>query len=75
MAEHRAVTATTAFFAHARKAFASAAVAAVGVAAYLVGVLPDEAGPGDVSFVHWLGALVFVGAAFGITYATPKNRE
>lgn len=52
------------------KAVASAAVC---LAAYLVGVVPAEGGFGDVSVVQWLGAIVFVGGAYGLTYRVPNK--
>jgi hypothetical protein len=52
------------------KAVVSAAVVA---AAYLVGVIPAEGSFGDVSTVQWLGLVVFMGGAYGITYATPDS--
>jgi cation transport ATPase len=48
-----------------RKAVAAGVVT---LAAYLTGVIPAEGGLGDVSTVQWLGAIVFLGAAYGITY-------
>ena len=53
------------------KAVVSATVVA---AAYLVGVIPAEGGFGDVSTVQWVGLVVFVGGAYGITYRVP-NRD
>lgn len=53
------------------KAVASSVVA---LAAYLVGVVPAQGGLGDVSTVQWLGAVVFLGGAYGITYGV-SNRE
>jgi hypothetical protein len=53
------------------KAFAGAAVT---LAAYLVGVIPPAGGFGDVTTVQWLGAVVFVGGAFGVTAAV-RNRQ
>lgn len=52
------------------KAVASALVVA---AAYLIGVIPAEGGFGDVSTVQWLGLVVFMGGAYGITYAVPNE--
>jgi hypothetical protein len=46
----------------------------VTLAAYLVGVIPAEGGFGDVSLVQWLGGIVFLGAAYGLTAAVP-NRQ
>lgn len=51
------------------KAVASAVVT---LAAYLVGVIPAEGGLGDVSVVQWLGAVVFLGASYGLTYRVPN---
>lgn len=45
----------------------------VSLAAYLVGVVPAEGGLGDVSTVQWLGAVVFLGAAYGITSRASKD--
>lgn len=53
------------------KAVASALVA---LAAYLVGVIPAEGGFGDVSTVQWLGAVVFLGSAYGITYGVSNAK-
>jgi hypothetical protein len=44
------------------------AAAIVTLAAYLVGVIPAEGGLGDVTTVQWLGAIVFLGGAYGLTY-------
>jgi hypothetical protein len=52
------------------KAVASAVVVA---AAYLIGVIPAEGSFGDVSTVQWLGLVVFIGGAYGITYAVPDS--
>jgi hypothetical protein len=56
--------------ARAAKAIASAVVC---LAAYLVGVIPASGGFGDVSVVQWLGAVVFLGGAYGITYRIPNK--
>ena len=53
------------------KAVASAVVT---LAAYLAGVIPAEGGFADVSTVQWLGAVVALGASFGVTYRVP-NRD
>jgi hypothetical protein len=45
----------------------------VALAAYLVGVLPAESGLGDVTVVQWLGAVVFLGASYGITARASKD--
>ncbi len=45
----------------------------VTLCAYLVGVIPAEGGFSDVSTVQWLGAVVFVGAAYGLTYNVPYH--
>ena len=47
--------------------------AVVSLAAYLIGVIPAEGGFGDVSTVQWLGALVALGAAYGIVAAVPNK--
>lgn len=51
------------------------AVAAMVVcaAAYLTGILSGDQGLGDVTTVQWLGLVVFMGGAYGITYALPKR--
>lgn len=54
------------------KAFKAIAGAVVALAAYLIGVIPASGGFGDVSVVGWLGAVVFLGAGYGITYAVPN---
>lgn len=54
------------------KAFKAIGGAAVALAAYLIGVIPAAGGFGDVSLVGWLGAIVFLGAGYGITYAVPN---
>lgn len=53
------------------KAVASGVVA---LAAYLAAVIPAEGGFGDVSTVQWLGAVVFLGGAYGVTYRV-SNQE
>ena len=50
------------------KAAGSAVVCA---AAYLVGVIPAAGGFGDVTTVQWLGLVVFVGGAYGVTFTVP----
>jgi hypothetical protein len=50
-----------------------AASAVVALAAYLVGVLPADSGLGDVTVVQWLGAIVFLGASYGITAKASKD--
>lgn len=62
-----------AFIAYARKAFAAALVAVVGVAIYLTSILSGTEGLGDVTVVEWLGGIIYVAASFGITFATPPN--
>lgn len=59
-------------FLSARAAKAIAA-GVVSLAAYLVGVVPASGGFGDVSVVQWLGAVVFLGGAYGITYRVPNK--
>jgi hypothetical protein len=46
--------------------------AIVCLAGYLVGVIPAEGGFADVSLVQWLGALVFMGGAYGLVYRIPN---
>lgn len=57
-----------------RKAAKAVASGLVALAGYLVGVIPAEGGFGDVSTVQWLGAVVFLGGAYGLTYAIPNAR-
>lgn len=57
---------------HTLRGIASGVVA---LAAYLVGVVPAEGGFGDVSTVQWLGAVVFLGSAYGITARASKDVE
>lgn len=52
------------------KAITSAVVVA---AAYLIGVIPAEGGFNDVTTAQWLGLVVFVGGAYGLTYAVPDS--
>lgn len=54
----------------AAKAIAAMLVCA---AAYLVGILSGDQSLGDVTTVQWLGLVVFMGGAYGITYAVPKR--
>ena len=54
------------------KAFKAIASGVVALAAYLIGVIPAAGGFGDVSVVQWLGAVVFVAAGYGLTYAVPN---
>jgi len=56
-----------------RETAKAVAAAVVTLAAYLVGVIPAEGGFGDVTTVQWLGAIVFLGGAYGITYSV-SNR-
>lgn len=53
----------------------AAAAGVVSLAAYLIGVIPAEGGMGDVSTVQWLGAVVFLGGAYGITYRIPNGTQ
>jgi hypothetical protein len=60
------------------KSTAKAIVAAiVTAAAYLVGVFPADAslfdGLADLTGLQWLGLVVFMGGAYGITYAVPNK--
>ena len=41
-------------------------------AAYMVGILSGDQGLTDVTTVQWLGLIVFLGAAYGITWVTPN---
>lgn len=41
----------------------------VTAAAYLVGILSETQDLGDVTFVQWLGLIIFMGGAYGITYS------
>lgn len=50
------------------------AAAIVALAGYLTGVIPAEGGLGDVTTLQWLGAVVFLGGAYGITYRVPNSR-
>jgi len=42
-------------------------------AAYLVGILSGDQNLSDVRTVQWLGLVVFMGGAYGITYAVPNR--
>ncbi len=57
-------------FITAAKAIAAMLVCA---AAYLVGILAGDQSLGDVTTVQWLGLVVFMGGAYGITYGLPKR--
>lgn len=65
---------TPAVLVMARRAAKALAATVVCAAAYLVGVLTGDQTLADVTTVQWLGLVVFVGAAFGITYRVP-NRQ
>lgn len=54
---------------------AAKAVAAMLVcaAAYLIGILSGDQTLADVSFVQWLGLVLFMGGSYGITYRLPKR--
>lgn len=52
------------------KAIVSAVVCA---AAYLAGVIPAEGSLGDVSASQWLGLVIALGTAFGVTYSVPNS--
>lgn len=54
------------------KALAALAVCA---AAYLVGILSADQGIGDVTTAQWLGLVVFMGGAYGITYVVPNAKK
>jgi hypothetical protein len=45
----------------------------VTAAAYLVGILGSDQDLGDVSFVQWLGLVIFMGGAYGITYGVTNK--
>lgn len=45
----------------------------VTLAAYLIGVIPAEGSFTDVSVIQWLGAVIAVASAYGITYAVPNR--
>jgi len=49
----------------------ASAAAVVCAAAYLVGVVPAEGGLGDLGTVQWLGLVVFMGGAYGVTFHVP----
>lgn len=56
------------------KPYLHALVAAVVVAAsYLIGVIPADGGFGDVTVVQWLGLVVFMGGAFGVTQSARRK--
>lgn len=57
---------------HTLRGIASGVVA---LAAYLVGVLPAEGGLDDLSTAQWLGAVVFLGSAYGITAKASKDPD
>ena len=57
---------------HTLRAVASGVVT---LAAYLVGVVPAEGGFGDVTTNQWLGAVVFLGAAYGITVNASRDTD
>lgn len=42
-------------------------------AGYLVGVLSGDQGLDDLTTVQWLGLVVFMGGAYGLTYFVPKR--
>ncbi len=51
------------------------AAGVVALAAYLAGVIPAEGGIDDVTFVQWLGAVVTLGAVYGVTYNVPYHKK
>jgi len=51
----------------------AASAGVVALAAYLAGVIPAEGGVSDVSQVQWLGAIVTLGAVYGVTYHVPYH--
>lgn len=44
----------------------------IGAATWLVGILPADGDLSDVTFVQWLGLVIFLGALFGIG-VTPQT--
>lgn len=58
-----------------KKPYKAVASGVLALVAYLVGVIPAEGGFGDLTTVQWLGAILFVGGAYGITYAIPNPRK
>lgn len=52
-----------------KKTAKAVAALIVTAASYLVGILSEGDDLGDVSFVQWLGLVLFMGGAYGITYA------
>lgn len=55
------------------KPYKAIASGIVSLAAYLMGVIPAEGSFGDVSTVQWLGALVALGASYGIVHRTSNG--
>jgi len=53
----------------------AAASGVVAVAAYFAGVVPAEGGFGDLSTAQWLGAIVTLGAVYGVTYTVPYQAK
>lgn len=56
------------------KALKAVVALIVTAAAYLVGILSGDQDLGDLTFVQWLGLVLFMGAAYGFTYQT-RNKE
>lgn len=66
---------TSSLLAYAAKVAKAIAAAIVCAAAYLVGILSGDQGLGDLTTVQWLGLVVFLGGAYGITWAVPNARR
>ena len=58
-----------------RKTAKAGVALVVCAAAYLVGILSGNQTLADVTTVQWLGLVVFMGGAYGITYAVPNKRS
>lgn len=43
------------------------------VVAYFAGIIPETGGFTDLTTVQWLGAILVLGGAYGITYAVPDS--
>jgi hypothetical protein len=62
------------YLAYAAKVAKAIAAAVVCAAAYLVGILSDDQTLGDLTTLQWLGLVVFLGGAYGITWAVPNRK-
>lgn len=56
-----------------KEAAKAVAAAIVTCAAYLVGILGEGENLSDLSFVQWLGLIIFLGGAYGITYSVSNK--